>query len=222
VKTANILPKDTRLYRARIGSTTERDKYGPQPLFIPEMRMPPPKAVLLGGRANPPGIPVFYCAREEPTAVAEVRPGLTDLVSVAQFRLLRAKKIVDLASGYHPNPFAPNPKRELFVNFLVRHINRAFSTPVSLAESPIAYLESQFIAEHIFSAGFAGFSYSSSFQNGGTNIVLRNESSLYPVDSRLVQPTSIKIAYSAAMHSYTRTIEEELRSFEITDEDVPF
>ena len=52
------------------------------------------------GRANAAGIPVLYLAGARETAIAEVRPWLGAEVSVAQFRVLRDLRIVDLTRGH--------------------------------------------------------------------------------------------------------------------------
>jgi len=94
---------DGVLYRARRGfSPTSR---GPQPYSGSAIGAPPSDKAG-PGRASVKGRVVLYCADQEATAVAEVRPARGEFVSVAEARASRDLEILDLATDPKwPNPF---------------------------------------------------------------------------------------------------------------------
>ena len=70
---------------------------GMEPLGYPAERMKPLPNAPTEGRVNPAGIPVLYMATNRRTAISEVRPWIGHSVSVAQFRIRRRLKAVDLS-----------------------------------------------------------------------------------------------------------------------------
>jgi hypothetical protein len=69
--------KGQSFYRARISDGNCR-------IELNEMGMPP-KEKTKNGRANPVGIPYLYLASTIKTAISEVRPDITDFVTVGEF-----------------------------------------------------------------------------------------------------------------------------------------
>jgi hypothetical protein len=66
-------------------------------LIHPDLHLgPPPSKFAQGGRMNARGISVFYGADEAATALAEVRPPVGAKVVVAQFKLTRRVRLLDL------------------------------------------------------------------------------------------------------------------------------
>jgi hypothetical protein len=59
------------------------------------MGLPPPSR-RRAGRMNAAGIAVFYGATEKDSAVAEFRPAVDSLISVAAFRVHRPIHVLDL------------------------------------------------------------------------------------------------------------------------------
>ena len=55
----------------------------------------PPKDKTLGGRANPKNISYLYIAEDLKTAMMEVRPNLTQEVSVATIKILKTLRLFD-------------------------------------------------------------------------------------------------------------------------------
>ncbi len=58
-------------------------------------RMKPIPGQASEGRANPKGIPYLYLATHRDTALAEVRPWIRSLFSVAQFKIVRDLVVVN-------------------------------------------------------------------------------------------------------------------------------
>jgi hypothetical protein len=106
------LPAGNILYRARPGFAG--DPEDPKPPGS-EIGAPPPEKARQG-RANPEGKIVLYCADQEGTAVAEVRPARGEYVSVATVNATKELKILDLVTDPEPpNPFTS----EFGVNYWV-------------------------------------------------------------------------------------------------------
>ena len=137
------------------------------------------------GRANPIGIPVLYMATDKRTAVSEVRPWIGQGVSVAQFRIRRRLKVVDLSKdrdecnlgrnipvddeGWRlAEPSDPREKEQC----VWRDIERAFSRPVTLNDNRTAYIPTQVLAELFRSEGFDAVIYRSALGESGRNVAL--------------------------------------------------
>jgi RES domain-containing protein len=68
-------------------------------------RMKPRVDRAVEGRANPAGIPVLYLGATIQTAISEVRPWIGASVSVAQFKVLRKLRALDLSLGHGKRSF---------------------------------------------------------------------------------------------------------------------
>lgn len=76
----------------------------------------PPAARRLPGRANTQVEASLYCATEETTAIAEMRPARGAWLSVCSLTLLRDVVLVDLANPIRrPNPFIESSLTERYV-----------------------------------------------------------------------------------------------------------
>jgi len=148
------LASGTRLFRARINPPAR----GGEPLALAEMGAPPATSAT-SQRLNPEGIPYFYAALDEKTAIAEVRPWTGAWVTVAQFKTRYSLPIVDLTAQHS----TPSPRAQ-FVGFIIGY-------PVH-RDDRLAYVGSQSLAEHLKAAGRAGIQYRSSLRGNGTNIAL--------------------------------------------------
>jgi hypothetical protein len=107
---------------------------------LPE-RMKPPRDRSREGRANPKGITYLYLANDRETASAEVRPWIGSLMSVGQFKTLRALRLVNCTTdgqghrmyiGREPSP----SEREESV---WADIDRAFAKPVDPSDDLADY-----------------------------------------------------------------------------------
>jgi len=158
-----IKPEDERKSSP---ADTERNFYGfnKKDSFVPQLKK------MKENRANAKGIPCLYTAREQETAIAEVRPFAGNKISVAKIQLLHDLKIFDLfiePNLSHDEVLKQSPSDLWFgIAFL-------FSIPYE-DTSENEYLLTQCISEYIQLSGFDGIQYSSSLNEGGKNIVLFN------------------------------------------------
>jgi hypothetical protein len=125
----------------------------------------PPAEKTLAGRANPQGIRYLYTAKDPETALAEIRPTISEQVSIALLRTKKKLSIADLTS---------NQNQIFGANF----------SKVALGDEKI-YLPIQYISERIKLSGFDGVQYKSSLHNDGINIVLFDPNSCKIVSSEL-------------------------------------
>ena len=129
------IPKNRYLWRAQLGHAWEPHYDNGQKVdevpgpYLPE-RMKPLKYAAREGRANPKGIPYLYLANRKETAMAEVRPWLESLISLAQFLTSRNLRVVD-CSNYKPKHMIyfkqPPPRKR--IQAVWADIDRAFLVP---------------------------------------------------------------------------------------------
>ena len=158
-----------------------------EPRGFPRERMKPLPNSKSEGRVNPAGIPVLYMATDKRTAISEVRPWIGHGVSVAQFRVRRRLKAVDLSKkrddsklgrnipvddeGWQlEEPSDPKDKEQ----YVWRDIERAFSRPVALSDNRTAYIPTQILAELFRREGFDAVIYRSALGESGRNVALFN------------------------------------------------
>lgn len=133
----------------------------------------PPQGYCPAGRINPEGISYLYAADDIKTALLEVRPVPTQLVSVAQIEVVEDINIYSFAK-----PITPDPEgKDWFCQIDYDEISKYFAQP-NYGGSPY-YLATQYISEFIkhmkISDGqdlFDGLCFRSSLNPDGTNYVL--------------------------------------------------
>lgn len=151
------------IYRAR-----RADDEGEALRFLrtPQQELgPPPAAKAVAGRMNPAGIPVFYGALSEATAIAEVRPSVGGLVLVGKFRVVRAIELLDL-SRVHAVPIGSIFDPEYDVRFSRRSFlsgfHRLIAKPVQPRDETLEYVPTQAVAEYVANVlGLDGIVYAS-------------------------------------------------------------
>jgi hypothetical protein len=184
------LPEGMVLFRAQRGiewdTTTDEDgkAYREEPLGYSAARMAPRPTQAIEGRANPAGIPVLYLGTTEQTVISEVRPWVGASVSVAQFKLLRALKAIDLSQGHGKCSFSEVGLRQLLDGTQVSaeekkkavwiDIDNAFSRPVTITDDAADYVPTQILTELFRDIGYEAVVYKSQFGKQGFNIVLFN------------------------------------------------
>ena len=127
----------------------------------------PPAGKVRDFRANPVGISYLYTAESVETALAEIRPTLTEKISIAKLETRKKLKIADLTGQEGILPI----------------IGSHFSA-VALGDA-IEYLPMQYLAERIKTSGYAGVRYNSSLCKGGINIVFFDVNSCRVISSAL-------------------------------------
>ncbi|WP_179292704.1 RES family NAD+ phosphorylase [Bacillus sp. 7884-1] len=145
--------------------------------------MAPPAKLATAGRANPRGISYLYCAIDEPTCIAEIRPWKGATVTVAHVIPKKKLKLVGLFS----DPISPfdfeSPYEILEIDKILSSFIQELSTPVDPNKSEIEYLPTQYITELINTKGFDGIFFDSAM-GPGNNVVIFDENN---VDAKSIQ-----------------------------------
>jgi RES domain-containing protein len=101
------------------------------------------------GRVNPKGISFLYVATHKCTAVAEVRPWVDALASIAQLTTTRELRLMNCTTDdhqaitlYFKEPDAQERERAVW-----RDIDCAFSHPVVVGDDVAHYVPTQIMAE---------------------------------------------------------------------------
>lgn len=203
-----ILKTGHPLWRAQVGSECfdmelselEVEFIGP----CSAKRMIPDPKLVGDGRLNPRGIAYLYLAEDEPTAIAEVRPWLGALVSVAKFELLRDCKVLDCASTkrrplfgmkFVDRVFTAPPENE-WDEVVWGRISYAFAEPTDPHDSNLTYAPTQILAEALRDEGYDGVLYQSSMRSRGVNVALFDVSSASGSEPELKRVNSIEYGYS--------------------------
>ena len=161
VESTNIkIPKDSVLFRARISRNNEE--------FTCKDLGKPPNEKSRGGRANPQGIPYLYVASDSMTAISEVRPNITDKVTVGKFMLHDSLSIVDLRNPSIDSPFRfrYNLRHYLMHLGFLRILSLEISKPISPKAAELDYLPLQYLCEFIKNQDYDGVAYESSLTDG--------------------------------------------------------
>ena len=208
------VPKGSILWRAQIGHAWEDvdlgggEKTEVQSPFRPE-RMKPPRDWLAEGRAfegrvNPKGIPCLYAATHEETAIAEVRPWVGALITVAQLRTCRDLQVMNCTTSDEKIPsiiYLREPEREERERAVWRDIDRGFSEPVTATDDRASYAPTQILAEIFRQSGSGGLAYRSSV-GAGHNVALFDLDAAEVINCSLVRITELALKYSQAAEPY--------------------
>jgi hypothetical protein len=190
------------LFRAQIGVDFDEDdgEHG----FSGD-RMKPTAAFAREGRANPLGIPVLYLATSEQTAISEVRPWIGQSVSVAQFKILRDVKLVDVSRGHGSSAFfaagfsailsGSEPSASKKAKAVWIDIDSAFSRPVTQEDGALDYIPTQILTELFKQNGYDGIVYRSQFGESGYNVVLFKLADAEPINCAPFQVNKIEIGF---------------------------
>lgn len=213
-----LLPAGAVLHRARIGyAVTETGRQLPWAGDAIGAPPAPPAA-----RANRAGQHVLYLAFEERTAVAEVRPALGHVVSVAEFTLNRDIRTLDLTHTPPPiNPFDnPDSMNAYWIEFyeLVDRFSATLSEPLERQDIPSDYWPSQRLCQYFQDAGFHAIRYGSAMQPRGANLVLFDPTAADFCRSHMKRIRDISITYGDFGHAVTARQES---TFEALKDDTP-
>lgn len=194
---AVTLPMGTSFYRARRGFNS--GEYGERQPFQSDEIGAPPSEKARAGRANVERQRVLYCADQEPTAVAEVRPARGYYVSVAILRLNREIKILDLTKELDEiNPFTTSTlKWDVQIRSLLGAFAEEMSRPLERDDDPNHYLPCQRLAHYIRDTRYDGIRYPSALNPNGTNVVLFDPGVADVKDSKLLNITGTSLKYES-------------------------
>lgn len=125
------------------------------------------------GRANSSGIPVLYVGTTVTNAISEVRPWIGADLSVAECKLLRPLRTLDLSLGHGKSSLSGPILRHVLggsdltaqekENAVWIEIDNAFSTPVTQSDDRADYAPTQILAELFRSVGYDAIAYKSQF-----------------------------------------------------------
>lgn len=125
------------------------------------------------GRINPMGISYLYASSRKETAALEVRPVISQLVSIAEVVITSQITLFDLTRNVFDDDDSPDDEARMFRKLLAHY----FSKPNYSGDQ--AYLVTQYISEYIKSSiqqstglHFDGIRFSSSLDRKGTNYVI--------------------------------------------------
>jgi len=198
------VPAGETLWRAQIGYALRELGDDPVAVAFCATRMKPPADWLIEGRApegriNPKGIPFLYAATQTKTAIAEVKPSLGVLVSVAQLRVSRGIRLVNCTTDEQKirNIIYPKePEGEERTLAVWRDIDRAFSEPVIASDDRAGYAATQLIAELFRKNGFDGIAYRSALGEGHNIALFDLNVADVAAAPQLVEVTGLGLKYS--------------------------
>ncbi len=191
------IPADSVLWRAQLGNDwrpifdDDGNEITEEPTCYGVARMKPMPDRAHEGRANSKGIPCLYLATDRDTALAEVRPWVGSLVSVAEFRLKRSVRIVNCTSDdkrlqFYLKELLPQERERV----VWLDIDRAFSQPVNPSDDVADYVSTQVLAELFKVNGLDGIGYRSSVGKGH-NIAIFDPALARPVGGMVFHVKSV-------------------------------
>jgi hypothetical protein len=140
----------------------------------------------------------LYCADQEATAVAEVRPARGFYVSVAPVTLNREVRILDLAQGTDKiNPFVTDTLRwNVEIQSLLEAFSEEMSHPLERDDDPTHYMPCQRLADYIRNARYEGIRYPSALHPEGANVIFFDPTVANVGASKLVRIAETSLRYS--------------------------
>jgi hypothetical protein len=207
------IPKDRLFWRARLGCEYEEvTKHDTDVTVVFDEERPygrdgmKPIPNWQGeGRANPRGIPVLYLATDRETALAEVRPWIGAVISVAQLVTERELHVIDCYKHHAPDSifgiFDDHTKSREDGIWVA--IDRAFATPVSKDDEAKDYIPTQILAELFKAEGYDGLVYKSLLSDDGFNMALFSLNDARVKNCGLSKLDSIEFKFkSTGTHTY--------------------
>jgi hypothetical protein len=144
------------------------------------------------GRANPKGIPCLYVATTKTAAMAEVRPWIGAMVSLATFKIISTITIVDCSTLHaqywkllQQQKSGEDIPPEKFDDIVWAAIHGAFAEPVTRADDTADYAPTQILAELFRAEGYNGVANKSVFGEIGHNIALFDLNAAVQIDGVL-------------------------------------
>ena len=175
------LKEDDELYRARVGYANSRAAfsgwftrvevkfYSP---FCGDKISAVPPLIANEGRANRTGVSFLYCATDEYTAISEVRPHPSDIVSIAKFTTKSNLKLFDLSYPHLINYYhCETSLKNLRTYATIAKIFNVATPPSQKGR----YLVTQLIANAIRQLGYDGIIFSSTVGTGNNIVIFTPE-----------------------------------------------
>ena len=212
-----IINANESLYRARV--VIDEREIGKQPGFYgydAKDSFIPPIHLTRDSRANYRYIPYLYCANNAYIALAEVRPRIGAMVSIATIVAKEPLTLLDFTIQERPSRMSETKKK------LFEDISVLFSIPVTHTDDVIDYIPTQFIAEYAKNRGYDGIAFSSSVtpefyldNPARYNVVIFNYKKCKVVKSNIVTITrtyleGVQIDKDSIQLNINSRVEEEL------------
>lgn len=190
------MPGGTTLWRAQRDCGWEL-RGGPlymsrSPIPHPPERMLPLSDRAKEGRVNPKGIPCLYTNTDPDTAMAEVRPWIGSMVTLAELRTDMDLMLVKCTSDAIPSTIGADIQVQ--DDRCWDEINDAFRTPTNRDDDVADYAPTQLLAELFRSCGADGIVYSSALGSGLT-VVLFDVGAATVVQCRLFETADIAVFF---------------------------
>lgn len=161
------VPAKTIIHRGRLGEYSKHKDL-----------TSPPINKTKNNRMSPKGISIFYGSMDIKTAIYEVRPSLSEIVTVGKFVLEKDLNIIDLSRNFdkYQSIFDGDYsiEYERILNFLSDFV-RDIAKPIRASDADIEYLPTQALTEYIRynpKTYIDGIKFISCMRKGGVNIVL--------------------------------------------------
>lgn len=201
------IPKGRCFYRAQLGIDwrpmydDDGNETHEEPDGFGSARMRPRPNQATEGRANPAGVSMLYLATTEQTAASEVRPWIGSALSIAQFKLVRELKALDLSVGHGRSSLSnlkyllgdEIPDADAKEKAVWTEIDNAFSRPITRSDDRGDYAPTQVLAELFKQMGYDALIYKSMFGERGYNLVLFNIEHALPINCAPYEVTSIDV-----------------------------
>ncbi|HEK2025180.1 RES family NAD+ phosphorylase [Proteus mirabilis] len=200
-----ILKEEDELYRARVGYMDSKVAYKDgfsragvkfySPFCGDKISAVPPLNAN-EGRANRAGVSFLYCATNEYTTIAEVRPHPSDIVSIAKFKVNSDLKLFDLSYPHLIHYYhCETSMKELRTYATIAKIFN-IATPPSLKGR---YLVTQLIANAIRQLGYDGIIFSSTVGDG-KNIVI-----FTPENASIVENSEYVVNINSVIYTFVKS-----------------
>lgn len=170
------------LFRARVFQSVESLKGA---LCRPDLHLgTPPARVAAAGRMNARGISVFYGATAQGVALAEVRPPVGSDVALAEFKIIRPLRLLDLSALEKAfdggSVFDPTLLQRLERVAFLQSLGSKMTRPVMPDDQEFDYLATQAVADFLATENeptMDGIIFRSTQSEEGDNIVLFHKAS---------------------------------------------
>ncbi|WP_278846985.1 RES family NAD+ phosphorylase [Brachyspira pilosicoli] len=225
-----ILKKNTNLYRSRIYKKNEinLDDYDFNGYNAENSLAPKNKDNIGAGRINPEKIAYLYLSEDVETCIIEVRPIISDIISVATVKITNDLNIFDLTSfSKYDLKFGVEDiinnniellkycsKYDSLDDCLDNIIDKEFQSLYYGFSLPnkgnvIDYIPTQYISELLKNIGFDGIRFNSSLNKNGINITIFNhENNCEFINSYLYNISDIKVYYSKLKDTFDKMYNE--------------
>lgn len=191
---AKTIKAGTRVFRARLRYRKVNDNFAPMP--VEQMGAPLPNSAT-AGRANPAGSSVLYCAEEEATATAEMRPARGQLVSVAAGEATEDLDTLDFTEKVRfVTPFACEHLPSLVQSYeLFNRWGDDLARPLRHNDDVADYYLTQYLAQWVQAHHYDGIRYPSALAPDGHNLVLFDPNKVRFTNCRLVEIKSVSVEF---------------------------